>query len=296
MLKYKLKNFSRYVRSKLISDEAFTKNNYFKKFGRHLDFNNPQTFNEKINVMKTNDTSYDLAPYVDKFKVREYVKNTIGEKYLVDLICVSDTFDRELFDSLPSQFILKTVNGSAMNYLCKNKSDDDYHKIKKCLGKWLSLNPYLRAREKQYRYVDSRFVIEKLMTSDTGEVPVDYKFHCFNGKIKFITAATSRFTKDYNITVFDENGDALPVDYITARDQEYKHIDINLEEFRPIVEKLSSSFKFVRVDLYYFQNQIKFGELTFTPMNGLAPFTPTSFDYEFGKLLDISKDTSFFVS
>ena len=41
---------------------------------------------------------------------------------------------------------------------------------------------------------------------------------------------------------------------------------------KPIAKTLASDFKFVRVDLYYINGQVKFGELTFSPCSGKLLF------------------------
>ena len=52
-----------------------------------------------------------------------------------------------------------------------------------------------------------------------------------------------------------------------------------------IAEKLSSSFPYVRVDLYRLNDgSIRFGEMTFTPAGGGQNYNPRSTDYELGKL------------
>ena len=43
----------------------------------------------------------------------------------------------------------------------------------------------------------------------------------------------------------------------------------DLEKMFEIVETLSKNIKFVRTDLYYINNKIYFGELTFFPLAGI---------------------------
>ena len=55
-----------------------------------------------------------------------------------------------------------------------------------------------------------------------------------------------------------------------------------------VARKLSANFPFVRVDLYNIDGKIYFGELTFYPWTGYVQFTPDSFDFTLGKLMDCS--------
>ena len=43
---------------------------------------------------------------------------------------------------------------------------------------------------------------------------------------------------------------------------------------KPIVKELASDFKFVRVDLYSINKEIKFSELTFSPCSGKLNLCP----------------------
>lgn len=56
---------------------------------------------------------------------------------------------------------------------------------------------------------------------------------------------------------------------------------------KSIAEKLSQDFSFVRVDLYWINNKIYFGELTFYPWSGYVQFYPDEFDYTLGKKFNI---------
>lgn len=291
IMKYKLKKTLQKMKTLFVDDESFVKNKYKKKFNKELNINNPQTFNEKINVMKINNAAFEVSKFVDKYEVRNYISKKIGDKYLVDIYGVYDYFDQDVFNSLPEQFIIKGVHGVSMNYICKNKSDKDFEFLNKNINKWLNRNAYYISREKQYKNIKPKYIVEKLMLDAEDKSPDDYKFHCFNGKVEFVSIASSRFDENYSFTNYDANGKIMPFAYNGPTNENIKQID--LSPFVDVVEKLASDFKFVRVDLYYFQNEIKFGELTFTPFNGMGVFKPDHYDLDFGKLFDIESGKSF---
>jgi hypothetical protein len=291
IMKYKLKKTLQKMKTLFVDDESFVKNKYKKKFNKELNITNPQTFNEKINVMKINNAAFEVSKFVDKYEVRDYISKKIGDKYLVDIYGVYDYFDQDVFNSLPEQFIIKGVHGVSMNYICKNKSDKDFEFLNKNINKWLNRNAYYVSREKQYKNIKPKYIVEKLMLDAEDKSPDDYKFHCFNGKVEFVSIASSRFDENYSFTNYDASGKILPFAYNGPTNENIKQID--LSPFVDVVEKLASDFKFVRVDLYYFQNEIKFGELTFTPFNGMGVFKPDHYDLDFGKLFDIESGKSF---
>lgn len=275
----------------IINDEKYVGDRYQAKFNKKLSFHSPQTFNEKLNVMKIDDAAMEVSRYVDKYAVREHIAQSIGEQYLVEIYGVYDYFNKDVFDSLPDQFIIKGVHGVSMNFICKDKSQVEYKTLYRKLDKWLNRNAYYISREKQYKNIQPRYIVEKLMQTEDGKCPSDYKFHCFNGKIEFVSVVSSRFDDNYTFTNYDPEGNVLPFCYNGTPSSDVSKID--LAPFEKVVEALAGDFKFVRVDLYYFEGEVKFGELTFTPFGGMGLFEPESFDLSYGQLFDIDSKRSF---
>ena len=60
-----------------------------------------------------------------------------------------------------------------------------------------------------------------------------------------------------------------------------------LQEMLDYAEKLAKPFPFVRVDFYYTENRIVFGELTFVPAAALDTARLPETDIMFGNMLDI---------
>jgi len=55
-----------------------------------------------------------------------------------------------------------------------------------------------------------------------------------------------------------------------------------MKEMVALAEILSTGFSFVRVDFYYANNTVYFGEMTFTPANGRKRLIPNEYDYILG--------------
>ena len=64
----------------------------------------------------------------------------------------------------------------------------------------------------------------------------------------------------------------------------------NLEELLKLARVLSKDIPFVRTDFYTIGGKAYFGEITFYPASGLAPFSPDTFDEEFGQWLWLPLD------
>jgi hypothetical protein len=148
-------------------------------------------------------------------------------------------------------------------------------------------------REWPYKNVIRRVIAEQYICpsaeSNIQELR-DYKFFCFNGKVRFLKVDFGRFVEHHANyyspdKILLEFGEAeVPPVY------DYKvDFPANFPQMLVIAEKLSSGCPFVRVDLYSLNNEIYFGELTFYPASGLGKFTPETQDYKLGDLLDLPK-------
>ncbi len=267
-----------------MSDEIYLKIAFRAKLHKKLNLDNPVTFNEKLQWLKLHDRSDLYVTLVDKYEVKEYVANIIGEKYIIPTIGVYDTFDEIDFDSLPAQFVIKCTHDSGSIAICKNKLKFDYKKAKKIIDSGLSHNPFWAAREWPYKSVKPRVIVEKYLDNKQDKTDLrDYKFFCFNGKVKFFKIDLDRFTY-HRANYYDLNGTLLPFG-----EQAYP-IDLkrkvkfpnNLKLMVKLAEKLAVDTKFVRVDFYNLDEIIYFGEITFYPAGGFGIISPSEWDQKLG--------------
>lgn len=268
---------------KLISDENYSKLLYFIVFGKRIDLEHPRTFNEHIIVKKLEDKKYDYAKYTDKYAVREYVQAIVGEKYLNQVYGVFDTFDEIDFASLPDQFALKATHASGYNIIVRDKSKLDVPAAREKYCRWLNTNFYYKDREKNYFYIKPRILCDKYI--EFGDVLVEYKLYCFQGKVKLICQNIEKCGKRYT-NVLNQEFQQIPVRF--GYDNLTYPVTEKKEELLWVAEQLSQPFDFVRVDLYENQGRIVFSELTFHSGGGLVPFEPEKYDYEFGRFFEES--------
>ena len=268
---------------------------YYLKTGHNLDLNNPKRFTEKIQWMKLYGFGDLETRLVDKYLVRDWIKEKIGENYLIPLIGVWENADEIDFSSLPKSFMLKGNHGSQMNIRVDDKNKLNYKKIKATLGQWLNLDfsHCLGSFELQYKNVPRRLLAEKLMIEDGKSDLSDYKFHCFDGKAKFCEVISNRSTCEtidyYDMDWNHQNFIDEPQDSKIKNSLELIEKPIAFEEMMRIAEILSAEFPYVRVDLYYINGHIYFGEMTFTPASGGDIFTPDTADYMLGEMFDITR-------
>jgi len=81
--------FGYFARSKIshcVSDKAYLKMQYRANVGKKLNLKKPRTFNEKLQWLKLYNRNPIFTSMVDKYEVREFVSQRIGEEYLIPLI------------------------------------------------------------------------------------------------------------------------------------------------------------------------------------------------------------------
>ncbi|WP_211829148.1 ATP-grasp fold amidoligase family protein [Kistimonas asteriae] len=269
-----------------LSDTVYLKILYFLYRGEFLNIKQPELFSEKMQWLKINQKDNIYTKLVDKYEVRDYVKNKIGSEYLIELIGVYRGVDEINFQELPEKFILKTTHGSSQNYICKNKKDINVSLLKLRFDRWLNYCLYDIFREWSYKDVEPRIICEKFIESDEKSL-TDYKFYCFDGKVDFVQVITDRENGVYKKNYYDKSWKEL--DFYIGEKVENVNIlpPSNFQEMIKIAESLSAEIAFVRVDLYNVQGQILFGEMTFYPSSGLRKIRPHHMEKELGKKIDL---------
>lgn len=258
-----------------MSDEEYLSRKYQLYFGQKPNLQNPQTFNEKLQWLKLYNRKPEYTMMVDKYKVREYIAQELGEEYLIPLLGVWDDPDEIDFDALPDQFVLKCNHNSGLGMcICKDKSKLDIPKVKAELRKGLKQDYYLTGREWPYKDVPRKIIAEKYLTNDGDESELsDYKVLCFNGKAKLIEIHRGRFSKyhtqdfydtEWNKTAFEQPGLSLSDENMERPPFADKMLELS--------EKLVEGIPHVRIDWYYTGGRLKFGEITFYDGAGFDGF------------------------
>jgi len=270
-------------------DERYIKKRYRACMGQELNLDAPQTFSEKLQWLKLYDRRPEYTTMADKYAAKEYVAGIIGREYIIPTLGVWDRFDEIDFDSLPGQFVLKTTHDSGGVVICRDKDRLDIRAARKKLSRSLRQNYFYLGREWPYKDVRPRIIAEQYIVGGTGEAcPNDYKFMCFNGKVKCIFVCTGRYsTEGVKITVLDAGWNILPFRRYGHKREKAVLKPRNLGKMIMLSEKLSKNIPFIRVDFYEIDGRIYFSELTFYPASGFEPFDPESADRELGGWLKL---------
>lgn len=244
----------------------------------------PRTFNEKLQWLKLYHTNSLLTQCADKYAVREYVKQKIGEKYLIPLLGVWDRAEEIEFDKLPNKFVLKVNWGSGQNIIVKDKNKLDINDTIQKLNKWLEphSNHYYAAFEWCYKDIKPKIIAEEYIEQMDGYL-IDYKIHNFNGK-PILAQIIDRW-ETHKETIYE-------IDSWTKTELHFTYDLLQrefmktaaFEEIESLSKKLSEDFCYVRADFYDINSKIYFGELTFYPGSGCLHM-PLHWDNKLGDIL-----------
>ena len=272
-----------------ISDKFFLQIVYWARTGNKLNLDSPKTFNEKLQWIKLYDRRPEYTMMVDKYKVREYIANKLGKEYLIPLLGVWDDPDEIDFDALPDQFVLKCNHNSGLGMcICKDKSKLDIQKVKEELRKGLKQDYYLTGREWPYKNVPRKIICEKYMVDESGYELKDYKFYCFNGKVRLVMINSDRMSNEKTkADYFDEDFTHLNFTWGYENAKVTPQKPNNFENMKILAEKLANRIPQVRVDFYQTPAGIYFGEMTFFDGSGFDRFNPIEWDYKIGSMLKL---------
>lgn len=273
---------------RILPDKIFLKISYRVITGNHLNLNNPQTFNEKLQWLKLYNRRPEYSMMVDKFEVKKWVSEQIGADYIIPTLGVWKHFDEIDFDCLPQQFVLKCTHDSGGVVICKNKKDFDFTTARNTIETSLRSNFFYRGREYPYKNVPPRIIAEKYIETQLGDTLRDYKFFCFNGIVKCLYVSESSHSEKQKCQFFDR--DYVPMDCKRSDYNAYSTLPEKPEDFDEMIqkaEKLSSGIPHVRVDFYDINHHVYFGEMTFFTNSGFVPFEDVRWDQKLGAWIDI---------
>jgi hypothetical protein len=268
-----------------LPDSLFLKIQYRLKMGKRLNLDNPKTFNEKSQWLKLHDRKSEYTQIADKYAVRKYITNVLGEEYLIPICGVWDTFDEIEFEKLPNQFVIKCTHDSGSVIICRDKSTFDIKAARKKINKYLKNNFYYFGREWPYKNIKPRIIIEKYMVDESETELKDYKILCFNGIPDNIMVCIERasgtpqyyhFDFEWNFLRLNKWGVNAPKDFTLPKPK-------SLDKMKEIAQILSKNICLTRIDFYDIHGRLFFGEITFFPQSGFDnDFLPET-DILFGK-------------
>lgn len=269
-----------------MNDELYLRILYFLRMGKMLHLNPPVTYNEKLQWLKLHNRHPEYTQMVDKAMAKEYVAGIIGNEYIIRTLGVWDKFEDIDFDTLPNRFVLKCTHDSGGLVICTDKDKLDISKAKKKINKSMRRNYFCGTREYPYKNVQPRIVAEEYMVDESGTELKDYKFFCFDGKVKMMFVATGR-PYDTRFDFYDMEFKHLPFKQGHPLADRSISKPCGFEKMIHLAEVLSKGIPHVRVDFYDINGNIYFGEMTFFHFSGCVLFEPSKWDSIIGEWLKL---------
>ena len=302
-LKTKLTNFRNNPRQSVLNqfekiapivpDKLYLRIKFFLRTGERLHLKHPRTYNEKIQWLKLYGRQPINKVMADKYLVKKYIAERLGENYVIPLLGVWDSPDEIDFDSLPDKFVLKCNHNSGGGMcICTDKAKLDIEKVKAGLREGLKEDYFIISRENAYKGIPRKVIAEAFMEDSTTKDLRDYKFFCFNGEPKVLFVATGREIGEHEVKFdfFDMDYKHLPITNGHPNSNPYPVKPQSFEEMKRLAAQLSEGMAHVRVDFYEVDGKVYFGEFTFSHWSGMTPFEPEEWDVIFGDWIQLPYD------
>ena len=292
----KVLNTIYYLFLPIIPDKVLVKIKFKHHLGYPINLKKPTTLNEKINWLKLNDRTPLHTQCSDKYLVRDYIESKIGKEYLVPLYFTTKDPKDIVPENLPdSASIIKANHDSSGGIFVHDKSKINWSEVQQSFNVRLKSNYYLVSREWQYKNIEPRIIVEKLLQDKKGGIPFDYKLHCFNGKVRMISVDMGRGTNQHFRNWYNTNWErekfkwSSPKENGKSTDPSNEDIDKpeSLTEMIRLSEILAKPFKYVRIDWYDVDGKLYFGEITFHHDGGFRPIIPEIWDRKLGDELKL---------
>lgn len=290
----------RFISQDKLPDRMVIKYQFHCAFGYSLNLRHPKTFNEKLNWLKLHDHNPLYTTLVDKYRVKQWVADKIGEQYVIPTLAVYNSVDEIDLDKLPNQFVLKCNHDSGSVFICKDKSSllfvDKYmntlsfKEVLNNLNIGLQHNFYIKHREWPYKNVKPLIIVEKLMLSNEEMLPTDYKLFFINDDFQFVYVSVDREGAN-DRCIFDKDWNRLPFVYVDHYRDNMNTTKVACpsawKEMLQIGQRLAEPFQLVRIDLYEINGEVYFGEVTPYHSAGYAKFYPEKYDVKYGQKLKL---------
>ena len=247
----------------------------------------PVGFNDQIKWLMLFGQHELMPSCADKYEVRHYIAETIGREYLIPLKSAGDQWADIAASVATGEGVLKCSHDSGSAYLFKDVATQELVALEERFRKLLLREHGVGKGEWYYGHFPPRLIVEeRLWSLDKKASPTDIKVHCVGGEPRLVHLIDGRQTGVERQGFFNPDGNptsvrvkphrgSLPTSFPTPP----------FEEIMPLARTLAGPFRYVRVDFYYVEGRIYFGELTFHEQAGL--FQSRDEELSLGRALDI---------
>jgi hypothetical protein len=268
-------------------------------------------FNSKVRYKALTDRTRLTAVFCDRVEARNYVKEKGLSYILPRTFQIGKYIDRIDWASFPKEYVIKVSHGSGGMILVTTDAvrkkfpkfqkpywtsivihPDDLNLVEadKWIRSWLKLDYTFKPfRDNLFGYsvFEHQFIVEELIRPKNSKL-IDFEFFCYDGHVKLIR--NKSYLNEHKMCWYDLNWKDLEINRPNCQPFIPK-IDKpdNLSSAVKIAERLSGGVDFVRVDLYVFDDQIKFSEFTPYPAAGKQVLSNPQHDIFLGSFWKVNK-------
>ena len=239
------------------------------KFKKIPNLKKGEDFNSKITWLMIYDRSPLHILLADKIESKKYINKILGNNFTIPIIL--KTKNPSDFDQIKNKNLAIKTNHSSGKiwFFKKNKYPSIIEKQE--MIKNLNSKFGIDNGEWYYQYINPYLFAEEIFGDSKNSFGAeDYKLHCSNGEVLFVQHIFNRFTNTPYEIIYNIDGsvNSNQFDYDFKTFRHLKSIPNNWSEMISIAKFLSRKFKYIRIDMYNYKDEIKIGELTFHPKSG----------------------------
>ncbi|HXQ14407.1 MAG TPA: ATP-grasp fold amidoligase family protein [Caulobacteraceae bacterium] len=247
----------------------------------------PASYSERIYSRKYF-APLPMPSLADKLEAQAHVRARLGDEFVPSVVWVGESVDELFTADLPAgRFVLKANHGWGFNLVLNLPKELAAwrEQIRMLAGGWLATRFGYDTGEWQYCTFKPKLYLERFIDFNGVAPPDEYRVYCFHGRAEFISFTIPK-PPDYTSALYDTAWNLLPVDFgheVVCRDRPK-----NLEAIVEAAERIAEGLSFARIDLYSDGiEDIKLGEITFTPGNATSGMSDPAFAARIGQLIDV---------
>lgn len=259
---------------------------YYRTHHRLPNLIKPSLFNDKMTWRILFDRRDFLVWACDKLEMKIQAESRCPEVLIPETLAVFRTLDELKAIELNGDWVLKEISGSGQVYFGSGTPNStELSEIKSTFDKWEVISKQRRKREWGYSQAKRGYFIERRITRE--DLP-DYKFHTFDGQVKFVSVHYGRRV-DHRHAVFTPEGVRLPIKVGREIPDNESPLPDNFQTMRNYAEKMGQGIDYVRIDFYSYEGKIYFGEFTPYFASGLWKISPPEYERIWGTYWNLPK-------
>jgi hypothetical protein len=276
---------------RVLPDRLSVQAQYWRAFHRWIDLDAPKRFTEKLQWLKLYGGLEAHSGWVDKLEAKRRVAALLGDRWITPTLWHGPALPPRAERTWPLPYLIKANHGSGLYRHVVFDSDKDWPAIERQTATWLRTAWHPHLVERQYCGIPRELFVEPRLGGTAEIIPYDYKFHVFNGVVRFCGVSIERL-QGTKLAVMDRDWTLLPFTIDdTPASTFVPERPPHFEEMWEAAALLAKPFPYARIDLYDLPEGPRFGEITLTPASGHLPTHPDEWDYRLGDWLELPSCT-----